>query len=176
MPIVRSLGPAYMFQWVTAVDNDSGGEIRLFAPVGCNGLFPTHKEWRELVGRVNDFYSYLSRKDIEAANEQERRRYAQDRVVGLVPGPVRRPRKGYVYLLSGGPYHKIGCAQDVDRHITQIQPKAPFVLNLVCSIPADDMYELESTLHGQFADSRTNGEWFILTPKDVEYIKGLTVD
>jgi hypothetical protein len=40
-------------------------------------------------------------------------------------------------------------------------------------IQTSDMRELERMLHARFADKRVDGEWFILTPEDVEYIKGL---
>lgn len=85
----------------------------------------------------------------------------------------RQSQNGYVYLLAGGPYYKIGCAENVDRRIAQIQPQMPFVANLICAIATHDMRGLEAKLHRRFAERRTNGEWFTLDQADVEYIKGL---
>ena len=85
-------------------------------------------------------------------------------------------KKGYVYLLKGGSYHKIGLSKDADRRMEEITPKLPFETELVCTIATEDMHGLESHLHEQFADKRANGEWFELDRADVEYIRRLTDD
>ncbi len=82
-------------------------------------------------------------------------------------------RSGFVYLLQGDKYYKIGAAQDVDKRLEQFTPSLPFETKLVCSIATIDMYNVETGLHRMYADKRANGEWFALTDKDVEYIKWL---
>jgi hypothetical protein len=93
-------------------------------------------------------------------------------------GPVnhtrsRDPLSGFIYLLSGGGYYKIGLTTDVDRRISEISPKLPFEVELIHVIQADDMTKAESYLHERFSDKRVNGEWFRLSSDDVEWIKGL---
>ena len=174
MPIVRSLGPCYMFQWVTTVNEDSGEERRLFAPVDCNGLFPTREEWSELVRAVSSFYDYLTPTNIEAANEQQRERnWQRQEPTPRSSPPAKRTHPGYVYLLKGGPYYKIGLSNNVTRRIEEISPKLPFETELICTIATEDMYELEAFLHEMFADKRANGEWFELDETDVEHTRGL---
>ena len=82
-------------------------------------------------------------------------------------------KKGYVYLLKSGSHHKIGLSKDADRRMEEISPKLPFQTELICTIATEDMRGLESRLHKQFADKRANGEWFLLEPEDVAYIKEL---
>jgi len=80
-------------------------------------------------------------------------------------------RAGYVYLLAGGDYYKIGRSVNVDIRIAQIEPKLPFEIKLVHHAKVKDMYETEAFLHEKFADKRVRGEWFRLTQDDVGWIK-----
>lgn len=102
----------------------------------------------------------------------------------IVPPKVQKPAKkqpsrtnardGFVYLIQSptGTY-KIGRTVNPADRMKTFTVKLPFEVEYTCVIPADDMYYLERTLHAQFADKRVNGEWFKLSPEDVEYIKGL---
>lgn len=87
---------------------------------------------------------------------------------------VKPGRAGYVYLIqsSTGAY-KIGKTKNPQDRIRTFAIKLPFEVEYVCLIPTTDMAELETRLHQRFADKRVNGEWFNLSPEDVEYIKGL---
>lgn len=90
--------------------------------------------------------------------------------------PVKpRDRKGHVYLIQSptGAY-KIGRTTDPADRLRTFNVKLPFEVEYVCVIATDDMYALERQLHSKFAAKRVNGEWFILSPDDVEYIKGLS--
>jgi len=96
----------------------------------------------------------------------------------------RPPRRGeqysvegaHVYILQCGPYYKIGASAKVGQRISQLSALPPFDIELIHTIPTDDMYGLESELHTQFSDKRKRGEWFELDDSDVEYIKGLVGD
>ena len=87
--------------------------------------------------------------------------------------PPQQDTSGYVYILSGGGFYKIGRATDIDRRITQIKPKLPFEVTLAHVIQSRNCLELEAGLHKRFADKRTNGEWFTLTEEDVTWLKTL---
>lgn len=84
------------------------------------------------------------------------------------------PRAGYVYLIqsTSGAY-KIGRTVNPDNRLATFSVKLPFEVEYVCVIQCDDMYYLERQLHAHFADKRVNGEWFNLSPDDVDYIKGM---
>lgn len=79
-------------------------------------------------------------------------------------------RSGYVYVISGGGYCKIGKAKDPDARIKGLGTKLPFVLRRLLVVPANDYTVLERELHEHFADKRAEGEWFTLTPADVDWI------
>jgi hypothetical protein len=81
---------------------------------------------------------------------------------------------GYVYLLqSPTSAYKIGKTGNPDSRFATFKTALPFEVEYVCVIKTDDMHSLEKELHKQFADKRVNGEWFVLSPNDVEFIKGL---
>lgn len=81
---------------------------------------------------------------------------------------------GFVYLIqSPTGYYKIGRTKDPNDRIATFSVKLPFEVEYVCVIQTSDMYSLETILHNRYAKQRVNGEWFQLTPEDVEYIKGL---
>lgn len=81
---------------------------------------------------------------------------------------------GYVYLIQSptGAY-KIGRTANPTDRMKTFSVKLPFEVEYVCVIQTEDMLGLENQLHNQFAHLRINGEWFQLSPDDVEYIKGL---
>lgn len=83
-------------------------------------------------------------------------------------------RNGYVYLIQSptGAY-KIGKSNNPDDRVHTFEVKLPFEIEYICKIRTDDMHRLESDLHWKFSEKRINGEWFNLSPDDVEYIKGL---
>ena len=86
---------------------------------------------------------------------------------------VPDPQPGYVYLLKGGGFYKIGCSKNVDKRTVALATKLPFVVEELCRITTADRFGTEHRLHEQFADKRVNGEWFELDEADVEYIRGL---
>lgn len=92
-----------------------------------------------------------------------------------VPG-IDTSNAGYVYLIkdvSMTGHYKIGKTRNPHDRLSTFGVKLPFEIETVCLIRCDRYHELESNLHRQFADKRVNGEWFNLSPEDVEYIKGL---
>ena len=77
------------------------------------------------------------------------------------------PLKGYVYLLEGGGFHKIGLSTNPKKRFNQIAPKLPFEVKAICVVESEDWRGLEQYWHQRFADKRGNGEWFNLTSEDV---------
>ena len=88
--------------------------------------------------------------------------------------PKAEPKPGYIYLVasSNGTYN-IGRTAAPDKRMQLFRVKLPFDVELECVIKTSDMLGLERELHKRFADKRVNGEWFALSPEDVEYIKSL---
>lgn len=124
---------------------------------------------------VTEWAKYVARRlideipqELEAQQAREMRQREK-----LMPMP-HKGGAGYVYLLQSttGAY-KIGRSINPHNRLKTFEVKLPFEVEYVCVIATDSMVALEAALHGRFADKRVNGEWFALTPDDVEYIKGL---
>lgn len=81
---------------------------------------------------------------------------------------------GYVYLLGGGGYYKIGRSRNVSRRMRQLEIQLPWPVEVLHTIPCEDHHASEKALHERFAGKRANGEWFALDDEDVEWIKGVT--
>ncbi len=79
-------------------------------------------------------------------------------------------RRGYVYLLRAhsGEY-KIGRSRDVRARLRGLATSAPFELELIHEIPADDCASAERALHTQFSNKKIKREWFQLDENDVIY-------
>jgi hypothetical protein len=80
----------------------------------------------------------------------------------------------YVYLAYMPPYYyKIGYSKTPKLRIANVGTKLPSSLKPIAIISTDNGYALEQQLHQMFSKKRINGEWFNLSEKDIEYIKGL---
>lgn len=81
---------------------------------------------------------------------------------------------GWVYLLrSADDLYKIGRTVDPNNRIRTFNVKLPFDVEYEHLIQTDNRFALETELHHHFAAQRVGGEWFNLSPEDVEYIKSL---
>lgn len=81
---------------------------------------------------------------------------------------------GYVYLLATAiGYYKIGCSSKPHNRLMTFGIQLPFAVECVHTIFSVDMYGLEAELHQRFQEKRAQGEWFRLSPADIDYIKGL---
>ena len=114
----------------------------------------------------NEFVPLVLQVFWEAYEGEQRRAWVRRRV-----SPAPQPQKGYVYLLKGGGYYKIGLSNDVNRRMEEISPRLPFETELICTIATRDMYKLEAALHDLYAARRANGEWFELDEADVVLFK-----
>ncbi|MDP9476334.1 MAG: GIY-YIG nuclease family protein [Actinomycetota bacterium] len=81
------------------------------------------------------------------------------------------PSDGYVYLIGGRGYFKIGRAKDVSKRFKALKIQLPWRVHLIHTIPARNHKRAERYLHEVFASQRANGEWFRLSVQDVELIR-----
>lgn len=113
-----------------------------------------------------------SRNAVVARNVEEILQYIEKWHQSKIrPTTSRINPPGYVYMLAGGEYYKIGCTNSVDKRLTRIAPKLPFEVQIVHVLEVPDMYRAEADLHRRFRDKRTNGEWFALDADDVAWFK-----
>lgn len=81
---------------------------------------------------------------------------------------------GFVYLL-GCPegYCKIGRTKNLQSRLSSIGLQLPWRIELLHSIPVSDPVWAERFLHQKFTSCRMNGEWFLLSDSDIQWIKSL---
>lgn len=85
---------------------------------------------------------------------------------------LERGQAGWIYVLEGGGYHKIGRTTNLDGRMKQIVSKLPFEVTLLYKIfYPEQLPGVERGLHEKFADKRVNGEWFKLDEEDLEWFK-----
>ena len=78
---------------------------------------------------------------------------------------------GYVYLMRSGKHHKIGRTISLGSRERQLAIKIPVPPTTIHSIETDDPSGIEAYWHRRFADRRGEGEWFLLSPEDIQAFK-----
>lgn len=73
-----------------------------------------------------------------------------------------------VYVLKTGKnLYKIGKTQDIRKRLAAYQTHLPVLFRIIRQYPADNMTELEESLHVIFQHKRVKGEWFELSADDI---------
>lgn len=132
--------------------------------------------WYEIAKKQDylDVYPSMVRYAEAALWEKERLANKQAKETKKAEKRASAAYKGFVYLIqSPTGYYKIGRTTNPKDRMKTFSVKLPFEVEYVCVIQTDNMYGLEQILHNRFADKRVNGEWFNLSPDDVEHIKGM---
>lgn len=81
-------------------------------------------------------------------------------------------KEGFVYLLKGKNYYKIGKTKSLAKRTKTLKIQLPFQCQLVHAIKSNNIDSLEYFWHKRFEDKRKNGEWFCLEKDDInEFIK-----
>lgn len=82
--------------------------------------------------------------------------------------------EGQVYLVGvlEGCY-KIGRSGDSEKRLLSYSPKLPVTLTIHHRITTDDAPWLEAAMHLAFEHRRALGEWFRLTPDDLDAVKAM---
>jgi len=85
--------------------------------------------------------------------------------------PHIKDAPGFVYLIRGGDFYKIGRCKDVSARARAIQTGCPYKVEVVASREVPDAATYEAHLHETYKDMRTSGEWFGLDYPQVEALK-----
>jgi hypothetical protein len=115
---------------------------------------------------------YLKLHSEEEIEEERLRRLENlDNTSSISVRKKRRKSSGYVYLISGGGYYKVGKTTNLQVRQKQIGLKVPFQVSVEHAARTNDIDCLESYWHERFAAKRINGEWFTLTEADIAEFK-----
>ena len=79
--------------------------------------------------------------------------------------------RGFVYLLRSGRKYKLGRSNAVGRRLRELSIQLPQKPDTIHVIETDDPEGIEAYWHGRFKDKREGGEWFALSPDDVQAFK-----
>jgi hypothetical protein len=63
---------------------------------------------------------------------------------------------------------------DPARRLTEVSRQVGVELRIIHQVPSNDALRSEVMLHRKYAHARLRGEWFSLTPKEIEEIQQLT--
>jgi hypothetical protein len=85
--------------------------------------------------------------------------------------PPAKSSKGFVYIIRGESYYKIGRTEDPYKRLTPMTAHAPFPLETLLLIPTADMVQTEQELHRRFDAKHQRGEWFSLDEEDIAAIR-----
>ncbi len=66
--------------------------------------------------------------------------------------------------------YKIGISSNIRKRLSTARTFCPYPLDLNCVIVTYDSREVERELHRKYEHKRTNGEWFLLEPIDINSI------
>lgn len=61
----------------------------------------------------------------------------------------------------------------MDKRFEILQNSSPVSLELLFTLDTDNPFYLEISLHHQYKDLHSHGEWFKLSPSDIDNIKNL---
>lgn len=121
---------------------------------------------------LTNFCEEYTQEDIDAHNEGmfiPTFGGAPRKEVGVEPEP-----QSVVYLMKMGEYCKIGFTRTSStKRKTVLQSGSPLPIEIIHEISTPNYKDVERSLHERFASKRRSGEWFALSPDDIEYIKGL---
>lgn len=84
------------------------------------------------------------------------------------------PQSGYVYLAFSAGRYKIGRSKKPSDRIDHFDTQMPVEVSEVTRFKADDYVTAESRLHDYFQDSHVKGEWFDLSPSQLDGLKMIT--
>lgn len=134
-------------------------------PQFTNGIIPSKEVFEDVVKRCRAFFNEVSNEEIAPHNLE-----IYDEILTHGDGQVPENGEGYVYILQGGRYYKIGKTNNLTRRIAEISPKLPFETSLIHAIETDDANRLEAILHNKYTSKQVNGEWFDLDWEDIQWL------
>lgn len=144
---------------------------------GESGNILLPDEWQEVIAKASGFYSKVTAGWIAQENDrfqsEQCKMYEAAMASSCSQDKPPKTSPGWVYILQAGQYYKIGHSNKPTKRFEQLATLPPWPTEIIHTIQTKDKHRLEKELHSQFAEKRTNGEWFTLSDEDLEWLKGL---
>lgn len=80
----------------------------------------------------------------------------------------KKDKSQSVYLIICDECVKIGVSTQTKIRTRHLGTKIPFAVKRVLFFNVENMYKVEKELHKKYEEKRMNGEWFDLSPSDIE--------
>ena len=75
---------------------------------------------------------------------------------------MKKNNKGFVYLMQGNEYIKIGFSKDPKGRLYTLNSQSiPFEIYLIATLESDKAHDIEQKLHLKYSDLRVRKEWFV---------------
>jgi hypothetical protein len=85
---------------------------------------------------------------------------------------IKNPKlKGFIYVVKSKNLYKIGRAKHPKSRIKTYRTENPFGITVIFQKEVDDYVGIEEKLLDTFKEKRIKGEWFNLTPENIQWIK-----
>ena len=143
-------------------------------PLDTDWTIIPFKDFLDIQHMALEFYAKHTAKEIEEFNVEAHIRWEEDRKKLEPRQYATYNARGYIYLIgSDHGVYKIGKAKDVSNRYKLIGINLPFPTELLHTIAVSDMTYAERVLHQRYAKERQHGEWFTLSPEQLEEIKAI---
>ena len=76
----------------------------------------------------------------------------------------------YIYIVKCDEYYKIGYSFNVVNRLNSLQGGNPYPLELILVRKLPEAKYFESVLHNVFKKFRIRGEWFKISPQNIEIL------
>ena len=86
---------------------------------------------------------------------------------------IRSTGDGIVYLIETELGYKIGQTKKAAQRTNSVLRSIPGKGRVIHTIETPDRIGLEKRLHIKYSHKKIKGEWFKLTPEDIQYIKSI---
>lgn len=81
--------------------------------------------------------------------------------------------EGYVYLIEGDGYHKVGKAINPGDRLSTLQVGSPYKLSLIRTWKVFDMTDGEYLVKQAFQEKLVRGEWYAIAKSDIDKIDSI---
>ena len=115
-----------------------------------------HKVSNRAFVRLDGRNYYMGRYGSDESHEKYRQIIQQLRDGTFKPTQPRKPNRIKTYLISCGPFFKVGIAADPESRVGALQTGNPFNIRLVSVIDGNH----ETPIHKMLDECRVRGEWF----------------